>query len=86
MREIDVHDFHRRVIRNGDPEFAGLRAAAAVVTGDSSRATFSDWVTWQKLPANTARASFGDWTSWQKPSGDKSKASFSDWGVWTKVR
>jgi hypothetical protein len=49
MREIDVHDFHQRVIRNGAPEFAGLRAAAAVITGDSSRASFGDWGVWSKI-------------------------------------
>ena len=86
MREIDVHDFHRRVIRNGAPEFAGLRAAAAVITGDTSRAAFGDWVAWQKIAADTSRTSFGDWSTWQKLPAHATRASFGDWSVWSKIR
>jgi len=49
MREINVHDFHRRVVINGEPVFAGLRAAAVAVTGDKSRVSFSDWGVWTKI-------------------------------------
>lgn len=86
MREIEVRDFHRRVIRNGEPEFTGLRAAAAAVTGDSSGAAFGDWVSWQKIAGDASRTSFGDWGTWQKLTPDTTRASFGDWGVWSKVR
>ncbi len=66
MREINVHDFYRRVVAGGEPGLTGLRAAAAVVSGDTSRASFGDWGAWQKPAGDTSRASFGDWSSWQK--------------------
>jgi hypothetical protein len=49
MREINVHDFYRRVVVGGDAGLTGLRAAAAAITGDTSRASFGDWGTWQKI-------------------------------------
>jgi hypothetical protein len=86
MREIDVHDFHRRVILDGEPAFAGLRAAAAVIGRDAFRTSFGDWVAWQRPAADTSRTSFGDWVAWQRPAADTSRTSFGDWVVWNKDR
>ena len=48
MREIDVHEFHRRVIADAEPRFHPLRAAAAVVAAGKSRVTLTDWGVWTK--------------------------------------
>ncbi|HWT06735.1 MAG TPA: hypothetical protein VN224_13320 [Xanthomonadales bacterium] len=49
MREIDVHDFHRRVILDGEPGLTGLRAAAAAIAAGKSQASFGDWGVWSKI-------------------------------------
>jgi hypothetical protein len=49
MREIDVHDFHRRVVINGEPALAGLREAAAAISGNARGAMFGDWGVWSKI-------------------------------------
>ena len=49
MREIDVHEFHRRVIAGGEPGLETLRAAAAVIASGKSRVSFSDWGVWTKV-------------------------------------
>ena len=66
MREIDVHDFHRRVILNGEPVFAGLRAAAVAVTGDASASLVRRLAELAKAVRRQVGVSFTDWGVWNK--------------------